>query len=274
MTNKNDGGSYREMWEDWGKSKKGIYLNYKFVPTHRIGLTNYVREKTLLNCIKDWKGLEVLDVGCAVGNQLYSVSSKIKRGHGVDIAQSLIDAAIEYSKEKDFKNLTFSRGEGESIDFSDNSFDVVICGEVLEHVFDKDAMLKELLRVLRPGGHLLISIPNWNADGTWWGRLMRLVGLRSFTPIEVFSQEEIAKHGDAHVREYTESELRKWFDSYDVKIECLTSASYADGPFFDQIMRFILKIPPLRSIIIFTELLAAKTNITWGRHLVVCVRKN
>jgi ubiquinone/menaquinone biosynthesis C-methylase UbiE len=261
------------MWEDWGNAKKHIYLNYKFVPTHRVGLTNYVREKVLLSCVRDWKGLRVLDVGCAAGNQLYSVVDKIAYGHGLDIAQSLVDAANEYSKEHQYSNLEFSRGEAEHLAFPDESFDVVICGEVLEHVFDKDEALTEMLRVVKKGGRLIISIPNLNADGTWWGRFMRLLGLRSFTPIEVFSKEEIASHGDAHVREYTGGELRTWFVNYPVTITRLTSASYFDGPYFDFTMRVLLKIPPLRALIVWGELALAKTGITWGRHLVVALQK-
>jgi ubiquinone/menaquinone biosynthesis C-methylase UbiE len=261
--------AYRTMWEEWGDAKKHIYLTYKFVPTHRVGLTNYVREKALLSCVPHWQNLRVLDVGCAAGNQLYSVQKDIAYGHGVDIADSLIDAAKEYSKQHGFDNLEFSRGEVEQLIFEDNTFDVVICGEVLEHVFDKDIALRELLRVLKVGGTLCISIPNLNADGTWWGRLMRTLGLRSFTPIAVFSKEEIAAHGDAHVREYTGSDLRAWFTSYPVSITRLTSASYLDGPYFDFCMRVLLKVSPLRAAIIWCEHMLSKTGITWGRHLVV-----
>lgn len=265
--------SYRTMWEEWGEAKKDIYLNYKFKPTHRIGLTNFIREKVLLSCVNNWEGLKVLDVGCAAGSQLYSIASQIQYGHGVDIAQSLIDAAILYSKEHKFKNLEFSRGEIEQLAFDDESFDIVICGEVLEHVFDKDIALRELLRVLKPGGKLLISIPNLNADGTWWGRFMRLIGVRNFTPIEVFSKEEIAMHGDAHVREYSGDDLKKWFINYKVTIVSITSASYLDGPYFDFFMRVLLKIKPVRLFVIWCELILANTGILWGRHLVVALVK-
>ena len=58
------------------------------------------------------------------------------------------------------------------------------------------------------------SVPHFNADGTWWGRLLRLVGARRFRPLEQFSMEEILSHGDAHIREFSQSKLRELFESY------------------------------------------------------------
>lgn len=272
MGNKDD--SYRNMWEQWGLVKKDIYLNYKFKPTHRIGLTNFVREKVLLSCVKNWDGLSVLDVGCAAGSQLYTLSPRINEGVGVDIAQSLIDGAIEYTNEKGFKNLSFLRADAENLPFPNERFDVVICGEVLEHVFDKDIVLTELLRVIKPGGYLLISIPNLNADGTWWGRFLRLIRVRTFTPIEVFSKEEIASHGDAHVREYDASGALSWFRGYPITVRRLTSASYLDGPFVDVLMRALLKLKIIRNFFIYIELLLSNTNVVWGRHIVISLQKD
>lgn len=265
--------SYRTMWEEWGDQKKQIYLNYKFVPTHRIGLTNLLREYELLKCLPNKEGLKVLDVGCAAGNQLYTIAHRIESGHGIDIAQSLVNAATEYAKENGFDNLSFSRGEVENIKFDDETFDFVICGEVLEHIFDKDQGLKELLRVLKKGGILVVSVPLMNSDGTWWGRLMRLVGMRSFSPIEVFSKDEIASHGDAHVREYTGKEVKEWFESFPVKILRMGSASYIDGPFGDFVLKVFLHIPPIQRFIIWFEKQLGKTGWMIGRHVIIHVEK-
>lgn len=53
--------------------------------------------------------------------------------------------------------------DGKTIPFGDGSFDAVFCGEVLEHVFEPDAILEELHRVLRDGGAMLVTVPFcWN----------------------------------------------------------------------------------------------------------------
>ncbi|HYZ93734.1 MAG TPA: methyltransferase domain-containing protein [Actinomycetota bacterium] len=58
--------------------------------------------------------------------------------------------------------------------FAGQEFDVVFCGEVIEHVFSPDAMLSDLKILLRPGGVLILSTPNL---GYWVNRLLLLVGI-------------------------------------------------------------------------------------------------
>src|SRR5205814_177285 len=50
-------------------------------------------------------------------------------------------------------------GDGRVVPYTDASFDAVICTQVLEHSVDPDALLREMWRVLRPGGRLLITVP-------------------------------------------------------------------------------------------------------------------
>jgi ubiquinone/menaquinone biosynthesis C-methylase UbiE len=56
--------------------------------------------------------------------------------------------------------VSLSKGNAQSLPFATASFDKVICSEVLEHLQDPDIALKEIARVLKPGGRALISIPN------------------------------------------------------------------------------------------------------------------
>lgn len=57
-------------------------------------------------------------------------------------------------------NVRYSVLNGERLDFPDASFDVVVCLEVIEHVGDPLALLAEIARVLRPGGHVLLTCPS------------------------------------------------------------------------------------------------------------------
>lgn len=201
--------NYTKMWEDIGCDAGESYLDIKFRPTYRIGLTHHLRENMIYKLLDPKKEDVVLDVGCASGRQLLRMSDKIKEGYGVDIAQSFIDRADNFKKSNNIHNLFFQRSIIEKLPFRDSFFDKIICAEILEHVFDKDMALKEVLRVLKKGGILLITVPNLNADGTWWGRFLRFLRIRKFKSLENFSQKELFKHGDSHVREFDIKSLKK-----------------------------------------------------------------
>jgi SAM-dependent methyltransferase len=90
----------------------------------------------------------VLDFGC--GTKPYeSVFINAKSYLGVDIK-------VSGNKHKDKVDYFY---DGKILPFPDNSFDSIVCFEVLEHVFNIDQVCSEMLRVLKPDGLLLITIP-------------------------------------------------------------------------------------------------------------------
>lgn len=266
--------SYEKMWEDFGRTKSEKYTEYKFNPTHRIGLTNYLRERQIFKFLSPQKEDMVLDVGCASGRQLFELANKIKEGYGTDIAQSFIDKANSLKTERQISNIYFHRAEIEHLPFADNFFDKVFCAEVLEHVTDKDVALRELKRVLKPEGLLIITVPNLNADATWWGRLLRFLGIRKFIPLEDFSHEGWSKHGDAHVREFSHKTMREWLENNGFKVLALKSASFIDGPGFDFLLKFPLHVKLSQRLIIALENHLTNRDMFWGRHLIVKAKKS
>jgi 2-polyprenyl-3-methyl-5-hydroxy-6-metoxy-1,4-benzoquinol methylase len=100
--------------------------------------------------------LQVLDVGCANGIVLRSLPDTWRRV-GIDITEELLSLAREDGVEThvcDFDNHPFP--------FPNETFDLVIANDVIEHVLHTDAVLNEVNRVLKPSGRLFISIPNVN----------------------------------------------------------------------------------------------------------------
>lgn len=92
---------------------------------------------------------DVLDFGC--GSKPYEkIFKEVNSYVGVDIAVS----GHEHSDSK----IDFFY-DGITLPFSDNSFDSVVCFDVLEHVFNIDRVMAEITRVLKPGGKFLVSVP-------------------------------------------------------------------------------------------------------------------
>lgn len=111
--------------------------------------------KTLVKEIRQLKPQTILDVGCGEGFTLERLrKEKIgKKLVGVDF----LDRAIKIGKEVHPK-LDLKKGSIYDLKFKDNSFDLVICSEVLEHLDDPEKGLEELVRVANK--YLVISVPN------------------------------------------------------------------------------------------------------------------
>ncbi len=93
--------------------------------------------------------MSLLDVGASTGIIDNYLSRSFADVTGIDIDNKAIDHAVNaFSHEY----LHFSVGDAMSLDFSDDSFDVVICSQVYEHVPDAGQMMDEIYRVLKPEG--------------------------------------------------------------------------------------------------------------------------
>jgi len=106
----------------------------------------------------------VLDVGCGIGHWGFTLapffSSKTKL-YGIDPESAWVEKAAKRAQEKGIsERFHYQMGTAEKIPFEDNTFDMVTCQTVLIHVTDVDTALKEMLRVLKPGGLLAVAEPN------------------------------------------------------------------------------------------------------------------
>jgi SAM-dependent methyltransferase len=98
-------------------------------------------------------GRRVLDIGCRYG----TLTSRYAAGNevvGIDVDKEALDTTAELGIE------TIWADAEEPLPFDDGSFDIVVAGELLEHVRDPEALVAEAYRVLRPGGTFVGSVPN------------------------------------------------------------------------------------------------------------------
>jgi len=113
----------------------------------------------------------VLDIGCGRGALLERFRQAFPGAslYGVDISQSTVDAARARGFDARVADIS------QSLPFADAFFECVVFGEVIEHLVDPDAALREISRVLTPNGTLIVTTPNL---ASWFNRLMLLLGLQ------------------------------------------------------------------------------------------------
>lgn len=113
--------------------------------------------KALLN----YRNKVGLDIGSANGAFTIELAkSGAKKMYGIDIADEFIKKSTARLKKEKLKNVTFLQADANKLPFQDNSFDFIICTEVLEHVPGFRKAIAEIKRVLKPGGIFVITTPN------------------------------------------------------------------------------------------------------------------
>ncbi|MCH8004058.1 MAG: class I SAM-dependent methyltransferase [Nanoarchaeota archaeon] len=103
----------------------------------------------ILSKYKDLEKSKILDVGCGSGYLGSVLHKKSKKYVGIDFAD-----------ERKVKDFVFIRTDAINIPFRNNSFDIVICNHVIEHVRDQKKLLHEINRLLKKDGICYITCPN------------------------------------------------------------------------------------------------------------------
>lgn len=106
------------------------------------------------------KGDVVVDLGSGAGNDCFIArheTGETGKVIGIDFTPAMIDKARSNAEERGFNNVEFRQGDIESMPITANTVDVIVSNCVLNLVPNKDAVIKDIYRVLKPGGHFSIS---------------------------------------------------------------------------------------------------------------------
>ena len=112
----------------------------------------------------------VLDVACGTGLVTFDAAWEIGRGGsalGVDISGQMVEAARRRAEDRRMPNINFTRMDAEALDLPDESFDVALCSLGLMYVPDPAQAVREMRRVLRPGGRLALAVWGERAQCGW-----------------------------------------------------------------------------------------------------------
>jgi len=106
------------------------------------------------------KGDVVVDLGSGAGNDCFIArheTGETGKVIGIDFTPAMIDKARSNAEVRGFNNVEFRQGDIESMPITGNTADVIVSNCVLNLVPNKDAVIKDIYRVLKPGGHFSIS---------------------------------------------------------------------------------------------------------------------
>ena len=148
----------------------------------------------------------LLDMGCGEGR--HSIGAYIETQAnilGLDLSMKDLKIAQKRLNDFDTSNIKsvcqFGEADIVSIPLLDSSLDAVICSEVLEHVNSPQESIKELIRVLKPGGVLALSVPRYMPELICW----KLSKEYSKTPgghVRIFKHQQLKKLGINNGLEY------------------------------------------------------------------------
>ena len=148
-------------------------------------ILRWLRLQQVLRCIP--VGAKLLDVGCGRSAALLNtVAPRIEQGIGVDFK-------VEPSTVKNIQTLQLKLFD--HLPFADASFDVVTLLAVLEHLDNEQQILKEIYRVLKPNGQLVLTVPS-----VWSQPVLEFLSYR----LKIIDEREIRDHK----RYYTRNKLR------------------------------------------------------------------
>ena len=126
----------------------------------------YVRSRAVLESLAATAGETVLDVGCGNARDMLPILQAGAGIVGVDLSAGMIQQARLELAAAGYPDVELEIGDATRLRFAAESFDKILCSEVIEHIPNTDDAISEMYRVLKPGGRLIVSTPNRRS---WYG---------------------------------------------------------------------------------------------------------
>lgn len=218
----------------------------------KIGLKYYnssVRgcKESILKLLEENPQDELLDCGCDNGEFTVEQAKKIGtcKVYGIEINKKKCGKA----KRKEIK--VYNNDLNMKLPIRSNSLDVIIANQIIEHLYDNDTFVKEIYRILKPKGYVIVSTNNL---ASWHNIFSLFFGKQPF-PSDVCRDSSIGKlfvlpaddYGPlSHIRILTYYGLRELFEYYGFKVEKIVGVGYY--PFLGFISKFLSFIDKKHSV--------------------------
>jgi SAM-dependent methyltransferase len=146
----------------------------------------------------------ILEDGCGVGSYLARLAEDASLAVGLEIE-------LDRAREAHSKGPATLGGVGEYLPFAKNTFDLVLSHEVLEHVQNDQMAINEIVRVLKPGGRLVLYVPNrgypFETHGMYWKDTYHFGNIPFINYLPRIWRNKLAPH----VNIYTQKDLERLF---------------------------------------------------------------
>ena len=154
-----------------------------------------------LNKLNIADGSKILDLGCLKGRHIHKLYYYSKcHVIGIDLSVKELEHTYrgfqQYPDIDKFKERKFSLMAANALQlpFKDNTFDHIICSEVLEHIYDYESVINEIFRISKSGASVGISVPRWLPEKICW-----------------YLSDDYHNEPGGHVKIFKFSELKKAF---------------------------------------------------------------
>ena len=153
---------------------------------------------------------KILDVGCGEGRHIFASLQAFEKVYCIGYDQhipslNICKEGLEFFKDLDIGASVFMQGSVYKLPFENNSFDLIFCSEVLEHLDDYHLALNEIHRVLKPGGQFLPSVPSFWPEKICWALSKDYQNMPG-GHVRIFKKNQVISEITNHGFEYQSSE--------------------------------------------------------------------
>jgi ubiquinone biosynthesis O-methyltransferase len=125
-----------------------------------LAFEQFVRSRSVFEYLQPIRSDNILDIGCGNGRDLLYLAGACDKIIAIDYSNEMVRQSRQKLEDNNISNVIVSYGNATALEFDDNSFDKILCSEVIEHIPEWNNAIREIARVLRPGGSLVLSTPN------------------------------------------------------------------------------------------------------------------
>jgi len=133
----------------------------------------------------------VLDVACGGGNVVCAFAKVVRHATGIDMTPAMLERARAMAREQKLENVSWDQGQATALPYADGAFTIVVTRFSFHHFIDPLAVLKEMVRVCAPRGHVLVADMHTSTDTAKAAEFNRMELLRDPSHVRALPVAEL-----------------------------------------------------------------------------------